>query len=106
MAKKKEKDKKKIATKSDYKKKYKKLKEKYKKLKVKVKEKTKKIKSKNKVKGSTNVFTDRSANYNVDAAVKKLRSLKNIDQVNAFTKSEKRVTVNRVIQSVLNRLAK
>ena len=102
----KKKDKKKKIKKTDYKKKFKKLKVKYKKLKAKVTTKPKKEKSKKKVKKVKNTFTDHSSNYNVDDAVKKLRSLKNIDQVNAFTKGEKRVTVKRAIKSAMNRLTK
>jgi len=102
----KKKDKKKKLKKPDYKKKFKKLKVKYKKLKAKLEKKPKKEKSKKKVKKAKNTFTDHSSNYNVDDAVKKLRSLKNNDQVSEFTKNEKRVTVTRAIKSVLNRLAK
>jgi hypothetical protein len=101
----KKKDKKKKIKKTDYKAKYKKLKVKYKKLKAKLTAKPKKEKSK-KVKEAKNTLTDHSSNYNVKDAVKKIRSLKNANQVSEFIKSEKRVTVTRTIKGVLNRLAK
>lgn len=102
----KKKDKKKKIKKIDYKKKFKALKVKYKKLKAKITEKPKKEKSKKKIKIAKKIFIDHSSNYNVDDAVKKLRSLKNAKQVSLFTKDEKRVTITRVIQGVINRLAK
>ena len=102
----KKKDKKKTSKKVDYKKKFKELQAKYKKLKAKVKAKTKKEKSKKKVKKVKETFTDHSSNYNVDNAVKKLRSLKDANQVDIFTKDEKRITITRAIQGVLNQLEK
>lgn len=102
----KKKDKKKKIKKIDYKKKFKKLKVKYKKLKAKLSAKPKKEKSKKKVKKVKNTSTDHSSNYNVKDAVKKIRSLKNADQVSEFIKGEKRVTVTRTIKGALNRLAK
>jgi len=101
----KKKDKKKKIKKTDYKTKYKKLKVKYKILKTKLTAKPKK-KNKKKVKKVKNTFTDHSSNYNVEDAMKKMRSLKNPDQVNEFTKNEKRVTVTRAIKGILSRLEK
>ena len=89
--------------KTDYKKKFKKLKVKYKKLREKLEAKPKKGKNKKKIK-SNNIFSDHSSPYNVDDAVKKLRSLINADQIEKFTKDEKRVTITRTVKGVLNRL--
>lgn len=49
------------------------------------------------------VFTDHSSNYNVQNAVSKLKSLKSLEEVNAFTKGEERLTVTRTIPAVLKR---
>ncbi|MFC2111734.1 hypothetical protein ACFLTA_00550 [Bacteroidota bacterium] len=50
---------------------------------------------------STAVTGDHSSNYTVREANKILRSLKNAEEVQAFTKGETRLTVNRVVQAVL-----
>ena len=48
-------------------------------------------------------FTDQSSNHNVQKAVIILKSLKSPEEVNIFTKGEKRLTVTRVIPAVLKR---
>ena len=47
---------------------------------------------------------DHSSNYNVKESVAKLRSFKTREEILAFTKGEKRITVTRVIPAALNRL--
>ena len=47
---------------------------------------------------------DQSSNYNVQDAIAKLRALKTKEELLAFVKGEKRVTVTRVIPAALNRL--
>ena len=47
---------------------------------------------------------DHSTNYKAIEAVKKLKSLKERDEILAFTKGEKRVTVTKATATVLNRL--
>jgi hypothetical protein len=49
---------------------------------------------------------DHSSNYNVQEAVKKLRTLNKTEDVQAFIKGEKRITITRAIQPVLNRIEK
>ena len=51
-------------------------------------------------------LADHSSNYNVTDAVKKLRSLKSPDELLAFTKGEKRLSIKRVIPAAINRLKK
>ena len=46
---------------------------------------------------------DHSSNYNVREALKRLRSLKSAEQIRAFTRGEKRVTVRRAIAAVLKK---
>ncbi len=47
---------------------------------------------------------DRSSNYRGPEAIKKLRSLKTREELLAFTKGEKRITVSKVIPAALKRL--
>jgi len=49
---------------------------------------------------------DHSSNYNVSDAIKQLRSIKSIDELMAFTKGEKRLTIIKVIPAAKNRLNK
>lgn len=49
---------------------------------------------------------DHSSNYNVSDAVKKLSSMKSLDELIAFTKGEKRLTITKVIPGAKNRLKK
>lgn len=49
---------------------------------------------------------DRSSNYKVHEAIAKLRSMKTEEELMAFIKGEKRVTVTKVIPAKLNRLKK
>jgi len=94
----KKKDKKKKIKKTDYKKKYKKLKIKYKKLKAKIY----KISKKKKTIGKPKLLNDNSSNYNAKEAILKLRSITNMERLNKFTESEKRVTVLKALQSRKN----
>ena len=55
---------------------------------------------------AADISGDHSSNYNVREAVKKLRSLKSKEEVQAFIKGEKRVSITRAIQPVLNRVEK
>ena len=48
--------------------------------------------------------TDHSSNYNVRNAIVKLRSLKTEEEILAFTKGEKRVTITRAVPAAVNRL--
>ena len=47
---------------------------------------------------------DHSSNYNVQDAVKKLRTIKTREKLLEFAKGETRVTVTKVIPARLNRL--
>jgi hypothetical protein len=47
---------------------------------------------------------DHSSNYNVKESIAKLRSLKSREEILAFTKGEKRVSVTKVIPAALNRM--
>ena len=47
---------------------------------------------------------DHSSKYNVKESIAKLRSLKTREELLAFTKGEKRVTVTKVIPAALNRI--
>lgn len=47
---------------------------------------------------------DHSSNYNVKEAIAKLRAIKDKDELMAFIKGEKRVTVTKVIPAAMNRL--
>ena len=47
---------------------------------------------------------DHSSNYNAPLAVKKLRTLKTKEELLAFTKGEKRLTVTKVIPAAMKRL--
>jgi len=51
-------------------------------------------------------FTDHSSNYKVSDAVKKLRSLKNTEELLAFTKGEKRLTITRILPGAMRRKKK
>ena len=51
-------------------------------------------------------FTDHSSNYNVKEAVKVLRTLKSQEEIDVFTKGEKRITINRAIPAARRRLGK
>jgi len=50
------------------------------------------------------VKTDHSSNYNVREAVKKLRKLKNKEELRSFTEGEKRLTVTKTIPAAMKRL--
>ncbi|MCK5135181.1 MAG: hypothetical protein KAR19_05280 [Bacteroidales bacterium] len=108
----KKKDAKKKANKKELKKKYTKKKD-AKKKKSKKKNSKKKLKKVQPLSGATlqpkaqeNEFTDHSSNYKVLDAVKKLRSLKNPEELLAFTKGEKRLTIKKVIPAAMKRLKK
>ena len=47
---------------------------------------------------------DHSSNYNAKDALLKLRSLKSRDEITAFTKGEKRITVTKAMPVAFNRL--
>ncbi len=47
---------------------------------------------------------DHSSNYKVNEAIAKLRTIKKRDELMAFIKGEKRVTVTKVIPAAMNRL--
>ena len=47
---------------------------------------------------------DNSSKYNVKEAIAKLRAIKDKDELMAFIKGEKRVTVTKVIPAALNKL--
>ena len=47
---------------------------------------------------------DHSSKFNVLDAIKKIRSLKSIDELQAFTKGEQRLTNTKVISVAKNRL--
>ena len=49
-------------------------------------------------------LTDHSSNYNVRNAVARLRSLRSPEELDVFTKGEKRLTVTRAIPAVLKRM--
>jgi len=49
---------------------------------------------------------DRSTNYKIKEAGIKLRAINNRDDLMAFVKGEKRVTVTKLIAAALNRLGK
>lgn len=51
------------------------------------------------------ILTDRSSNYNVRDGLSKLRSLKTPEDVRAFTKGEKRLTITKNIPAVIRRLS-
>ena len=57
-------------------------------------------------KAPENKFTDHSSNYKVTDAIKKLRSLKNYEELLAFTKGEKRLTITRILPAALRRKKK
>ena len=64
-----------------------------------------KVESPGKKKAQAVSPADQSSNYNVRDAVSKLKQLKGLEEVAAFTKGEKRVTVTRAIQAVKSRLS-
>ena len=49
---------------------------------------------------------DHSSNYNVKDAVKKVRSIKDTDELLAFTRGEKRLTITKVIPAAKKLLKK
>ena len=53
---------------------------------------------------ATAKFNDSSAHHNVRIAIRKLRALKSLNEINAFVKGEKRVTITRIIPGVINRI--
>jgi hypothetical protein len=53
---------------------------------------------------SSPAFGDHSSNYNVRDALKKLRSLERLEEVQAFTRGEERRTLTRAIPGVMRRL--
>ena len=56
-----------------------------------------------KPKSSAAVTSAKSSDYNVRDALKKLKTLKSQEQVQAFTKGEKRVTITRAISPALRK---
>ncbi len=50
------------------------------------------------------LISDTSQDYNAQNALVKMRSLKTREEILAFTKGEKRVTVTRSIQAAMNRI--
>jgi hypothetical protein len=89
--------KKKVLKKKDSKKKLKKKAAKNKEL------KNQALKKKSQPEKGPDVFSDHSSNYNVRNALAKLRSLRSPEEVNAFTKGEKRLSVTRAIPPMLRR---
>ncbi len=57
-----------------------------------------------KPKAPASKITDHSSSYKVTDAIKKLRSLKTPEELLAFTKGEKRLTVKKVIPAAMKRL--
>ncbi len=53
---------------------------------------------------SSPAFDDHSSNYNVRDALKKLRSLERLEEVQAFTRGEERRTLTRAIPGVMRQL--
>jgi hypothetical protein len=49
---------------------------------------------------------EHSSNYNVKLAIEKLRTLKTISEIQAFTLGEKRITITKFIPSAISRLTK
>ncbi len=66
--------------------------------------KKKDSKKKNSKKKDSKKKADHSSNYNAPLAVKKLRTLKTKEELLAFTKGEKRLTVTKVIPAAMKRL--
>jgi hypothetical protein len=66
--------------------------------------KKKNSKKKNSKKKDSKKKADHSTNYNTPLAVKKLRTLKTKEELLAFTKGEKRLTVTKVIPAAMKRL--
>jgi len=62
--------------------------------------------AKSQLQGPASKAQEHSSKYNVSVAVKKLRSIKSVDELLAFTKGEKRVTIRKVIPAAKRRLEK
>ena len=54
---------------------------------------------------STSGTGDKSTNYVAREAIQKVRACKSVEEVKAFTRGEKRLTVKRIIPGVINRLS-
>jgi len=68
------------------------------------KKNNKKKELKKKVIKTETSFKDHSSNYNVRNALQKLRTLKKLEDVETFTKGEKRLTINRAVPALKKRI--